>query len=132
MSEKQDSLQPLRDIHPGGHLLDHHGGHADHPDSPEVQLQPGVLLVRLSHLLPIFPLGNFLLDVCGRLAADYQLINYLISTLHLTGLFLFLQVIATFSVEDSRMKFRHYFLVGWGKCDWIRGTLIFSEWTDLT
>ena len=32
-----------------------------------------------------------------------------------SGLFLFLQVIATFSVEDSRMKFRHYFLLGWGK-----------------
>ena len=31
------------------------------------------------------------------------------------GLFLFVQVIATFSVEDSRMKFRHYFLIGWGK-----------------
>lgn len=30
------------------------------------------------------------------------------------GLYLFLQVIATFSVEDSRMKFRHYFLIGWG------------------
>jgi len=30
------------------------------------------------------------------------------------GLFLFLQVIATFSVGDSRMKFRHYFLIGWG------------------
>jgi len=30
------------------------------------------------------------------------------------GLFLFVQVIATFSVEDSRMKFRHYFLIGWG------------------
>ena len=32
-----------------------------------------------------------------------------------SGLFLFVQVIATFSVEDSRMKFRHYFLIGWGK-----------------
>ena len=33
----------------------------------------------------------------------------------LLGLFLFVQVIATFAVEDSRMKFRHYFLIGWGK-----------------
>jgi len=30
------------------------------------------------------------------------------------GLYLFVQVIATFSVEDSKMKFRHYFLIGWG------------------
>ena len=84
MSEKQDPLQPLRDVHPGGHLLDHHGGHADHPDRPELQLQPRVLLVCLSHLLPIFPFGNFLLDVCGRLASLYQLINYLISPHTLT------------------------------------------------
>ena len=39
----------------------------------------------------------------------------MIFTFNFSGLFLFVQVIATFAVEDSRMKFRHYFLLGWGK-----------------
>ncbi|XP_023322237.1 diuretic hormone receptor [Eurytemora carolleeae] len=30
------------------------------------------------------------------------------------GLYLFVQVIATFSVENANMKLRHYFLIGWG------------------
>jgi len=30
------------------------------------------------------------------------------------GLYLFVQVIATFSVENSKMKLRHYILIGWG------------------
>ena len=51
----------------------------------------------------------------------FNLLNYshFVSFLPLTlsppGLYLFVQVIATFSVEDSKMKFRHYLLIGWGE-----------------
>lgn len=31
------------------------------------------------------------------------------------GLYLFVQVIATFSLDNSCMKYRHYLLIGWGK-----------------
>ena len=31
------------------------------------------------------------------------------------GLYLFVQVIATFSVENSNIKLRHYIIIGWGK-----------------
>ena len=30
-------------------------------------------------------------------------------------MYLFVQVIATFSVENSNIKLRHYILIGWGK-----------------
>jgi hypothetical protein len=33
----------------------------------------------------------------------------------LAGLYLFVQVIATFSVENSKMKLRHYVTIGWGE-----------------
>ena len=39
--------------------------------------------------------------------------NYLLT--HFPGLYLFVQVIATFSLDNTCMKYRHYLLIGWGE-----------------
>ena len=70
MSPQQDPLQPVPDLHPDQHLLDHHGRHAVRA---HLQLQPRVLLVRLPHLLKILPPRHLLLDVRGRLKLIIEL-----------------------------------------------------------
>ena len=70
MSPKQDPLQPVPDLHPDQHLLDHHGRHAV---PAHLQLQPRVLMVRLPHLLKILPPRHLLLDVRRRLKLILEL-----------------------------------------------------------
>ena len=70
MSPQQDPLQPVPDIHPDQHLLDHHGRHAV---PAHLQLQPRVLMVRLPHLLKILPPRHLLLDVRRRLKLILEL-----------------------------------------------------------
>ena len=70
MSPEQDPLQPVPDLHPDQHLLDHHGRHAV---PAHLQLQPRVLMVRLPHLLKILPPRHLLLDVRRRLKLILEL-----------------------------------------------------------